>query len=143
MKIFAAFASLVLLNAIIFLGNFSLCKMLIFLCPWISPISLICKLFTLLKQTYYNFYIVIFTSMNTFFLYRLSSRLCCLSLCSTVAAVSICFGFISLYANWPLSPEWTISLGTLLGINLHVISKETLLDELLKGSFDRVTTLRS
>jgi ABC-type thiamin/hydroxymethylpyrimidine transport system permease subunit len=80
--------------------------------------------------------------MNAYFLYRLSSRLCRLSLCSTVAAVSICFDFISLYyAN--LSPEWTISLGTLLGINLHVISKETLLDELLKESFDRVTTLRN
>jgi hypothetical protein len=50
--IFAAFASLALLNAIIFLGNFSLCKMLIFLCPWMSPISLICKRYIFKIQIY-------------------------------------------------------------------------------------------
>jgi hypothetical protein len=31
----------------------------------------------------------------------------------------------------------------LLGINLHVIARETPLDEMLKESFDRVTTLRN
>lgn len=123
-----AFSSLFVINALLFVTGFLLCKFSTFLCY---------------STSIHPFWpIVIPSAVSGFLVFNFAPKRCRLSLSASTTTTSLLLGFLSLWSDGFLAPEWAVSSGTLLGLNAHIVAEPTLLDELIQTSFGRVTTLR-